>query len=140
MTERDQGAELHALVEIMYLVAAADGEFSFDERRFFLDMVSSLSEGRIDSTELLGIVERARAHLESRGLTRRLEELHEILADETSRRLAYGLGMQVALVGAEVGDAEKRVLDEIANVFALSGDESDEIASSVRYSSHRQGG
>lgn len=129
-------AELHALIEVMFLVASADGEFSIPERRFFMEMVTSLSDGRLDSGDLLVLTERAQSRLDEGGVEARLNALSALLKDETARRLAYALATQIAFADDEISDAEKQVLDEMARVFELSDEEYEEISSSVSFA-HR---
>lgn len=135
LLREDPHSEVRALLEAMFCVARADGEFSLSERRYFMSMVESLSEGRMDSSDLLEIVEYSERALAREGLSARLRALAAQLPDETARRLAYALSTQVALLEGAMGSAERRVLEEMAQVFSLSAEEHEEIQSSVRFSS-----
>lgn len=126
--------ELEALVEVMFLVASVDGDFSIPERRHFMDMVTSLSDGRLGSTELLELIDRAHESLRREGIERRLAALKVHLVDDTARRLAYGLATQLALVDG-MNDQEKALLDQMALAFELSQEEHDDIEASVRFAS-----
>jgi len=128
--------ELEALVEVMFLVASIDGDFSIPERRHFMDMVTSLSEGRLGSSELLVLIDRAHESLRQEGIEQRLAALKTHLVDDTARRLAYGLAAQLALVDG-MNDKEKVLLDQMALAFELSQEDHDEIEASVRFASSR---
>lgn len=133
-TQRET-AEVQAMIEVMYFVAKADGVFSIPERRQFFELVDSLSEGRIESSQLLAVVDGAEAKLESDGLDACLTALTPILRDELSRRIAYGLATKVAMADGDVEPREQLVLDAVARVFAFAPDEPEEIVESVRMSS-----
>lgn len=125
--------ELLAMLEVMYLVAKADGFFSADELREFLEIVTSLSEGKVGKQQLGALVD----SWGKRGATdvdERLKELATALQDDLSRRIAYGLAMQIAESDGQFLRAESEMLDRIAKAFGLAEEESDEIAQSVRMS------
>lgn len=126
--------ELLAMIEVMFLVAQADGVFSPNERRSFLAHVQSLSEGKIGVPELTSLVERW-GSAESLDVSERLTELAVLLPDETSRRIAYGLAMGIAEADGQVLESESVLLFQIAKTFGLDDEESEEIAHSVRMSS-----
>ena len=50
---------LEALVEVMFLAASADGEFSSVERDHFFKSVESLTDGRIPSPRLEALIAKA---------------------------------------------------------------------------------
>lgn len=126
--------EVRAMIEVMYFVAKADGVFSIPERRQFLELVQALSEGQIDSSELLGVIEEADRQLAEHGLEQCLERLRGLLRDELGRRIAYGLATKVAFADGEIKVVEQQVLDDIARVFDFSPEEPEEIVESVRLS------
>ena len=126
--------ELLAMLELMYLVATADGFFSISERREFLASLESLSEGRLGSTELTQLMNTWTKRGPGDSLDARLEELANALPDITSRRIAYGLALQIAESDGEYLRSEAAMMDRIASAFGLPRTESEEIAQSVRMS------
>jgi tellurite resistance protein len=126
--------ELLAMLEVMFIAAIADRNFSAEERRNFLEHAQSLSGGLLDSTHLVPLV----ASWEKRDLQdidERLLELSRDLPDETARRIAYGLACGVTDADGQVAPSEVNVLTKIAAAFALDEAEEEEIARSVRMSS-----
>lgn len=126
--------ELLSILEVMYLVAQADGYFSQDERREFLKSVASLSEGKLGSEQLSQLVDSWVKRGVGGDVEERLKELASALPDELSRRIAYGLALQIADADGQYLDAEATMLRRISEVFGLEEGASDEIAASVRMS------
>ncbi len=125
--------EMLAMFEVMYLVAKADGFFSADELREFLEIVTSLSEGKFGKQQLSALVD----SWSKRGATdvdQRLGELATALQDDLSRRIAYGLALQIAESDGQFLKAESDMLGRISSAFNLGLDESEEIAQAVRMS------
>lgn len=122
------------MLEVMFIAAIADRNFSPEERRSFLEHAQSLSGGQLDSTKLVPLV----ASWEKRDLQNideRLLELSRDLPDETARRIAYGLACGLTDADGKVSASELAVLTKIAAAFALGEGEEEEIARSVRMSS-----
>lgn len=126
--------ELLAMLEVMYLVATADGYFSKDERLEFLESMRSLSEGKIGAEQLSRLVEGWVARGPETNIEGRLRVLADALPDEMSRRIAYGLGMQIAESDGQFLESEALLLRQIARAFALEEGAPEEIAHSVRMS------
>lgn len=126
--------ELLAMLELMYLVATADGYFSDDERREFIASMQSLSEGKIGSAELTRLVDQWVSEGPETDIERRLRTVASFLPDELSRRIAYGLAMQIAEADGQFLEAESAVLSKAARAFGLLEEESEDIANSVRMS------
>jgi tellurite resistance protein len=129
-----EACEVEAMVQLMFIVARADGDFSPTERRRFLDTVQSLSAGKLQSTDLLSLIEQTERTIEEVGLDQHLKSLAGQFSDELARRLAYGLCAQVALSDGTYQDAERQVLDQIASILSLSPEDDEEIVQSVRLS------
>jgi tellurite resistance protein len=132
--EDTAAGELLAMLEVMYLVATADGYFSADERREFLAMAESLSDGKLQPAMLRSLVDSWSAHGGTGELGTRLGELAASLPDETSRRIAYGLAVQMAESDGQYLDAEAHVLAKLAAAFGLDDGAEEDIAVSVRMS------
>jgi uncharacterized tellurite resistance protein B-like protein len=126
--------ELLSILEVMYLVAQADGFFSQEERREFLETVTSLSEGKLGSVQLSQLVDSWVKRGAASDVDKCLQELASALPDELSRRIAYGLALQIADADGQYLEAEATMLRRISDAFGLEDAASDEIAASVRMS------
>src|SRR5690606_19901678 len=102
-------SELLAMLEVMYLVANADGFFSIAERGEFLNSVESRSEGKIGGAELSELVEVWVCRGSTEELPARLNRLAQELPDLISRRIAYGLAVQIAEVDGQFLDRKSVV-------------------------------
>jgi uncharacterized tellurite resistance protein B-like protein len=126
--------ELLAMLELMYLVATADGYFSAEERQEFIASMQSLSEGKIGSAELTRLVDQWVSEGPETDLEGRLGTIATFLPDELSRRIAYGLAMQIAEADGQYLETEAAFLEKAARAFGLLEEESEDIANSVRMS------
>jgi len=126
--------ELLAMLEVMYFVAIADGFFSNEERSEFLKIVESLSEGKLGPEQLASLVDSWVKSGDTQIVDERLSELAHSLPDEMSRRIAYGLAMQIADADGMYLESEALVMAKIAKAFGLKEDDSKEITHSVRMS------
>lgn len=126
--------ELLAMLELMYLVATADGYFSTEERREFVASMQSLSEGKIGSAELARLVDQWISEGPETDIDRRLNTVATFLPDELSRRIAYGMALQIAEADGQYLEAEAALLQKAARAFGLEEEESEDIAKSVRMS------
>lgn len=126
--------ELLAMLELMYLVATADGYFSTEERREFVASMQSLSEGKIGSEELSRLVDQWVSEGPETDIEGRLNTVATFLPDELSRRIAYGMALQIAEADGQFLEAEASLLAKAARAFGLEEEESEDIAKSVRMS------
>lgn len=126
--------ELLAMLELMYLVATADGYFSPEECQEFTASMQSLSEGKIGEAELSRLVDQWMSEGPETDIERRLNTLATALPDELSKRVAYGLALQIAEADGQYLKAEAALLSKAARAFGLEEEESEDIAKSVRMS------
>lgn len=126
--------ELLAMLEVMYIVATADGYFATEERRAFLAHAASLSEGKLDGAHLALLVESWVRRGVGVSAEVRLAELAVDLPDETSRRIAFGLATAMAEADGQMLMSESGILSKVSRAFGLDAEAADEIAQSVRLS------
>ncbi len=112
-------AKLEALVEVMFLAAFADGEFSVVERVHFLKSVESLTDGRIPTTRLQELVDAAGTALDRDGRDARLAGIKERLPDAGARRVALSLAIQVTLADGVIYDSERELVLELADTLEI---------------------
>ncbi len=116
-------AKLEALVEVMYLAAAADGEFSPVERAHFLKTVESLTDGRLATARLAQLVAEASEALEREGREARLLSAKGRLPDAGSRRVALSLAIQVTAADGIIRTSERELILETAEALEIDRDE-----------------
>ena len=122
-------AKLEALIEVMFLAASADGEFSPVERAHFLKSVESLTDGRIASDRLAELVTEAGAALEREGREARLASVKERLPDAGSRRVALSLAIQVTAADGLIRTSERELILETAEALEIDRDEAANLVS-----------
>ncbi|MET0792818.1 MAG: TerB family tellurite resistance protein [Polyangiaceae bacterium] len=120
-------AKLEALVEVMFLAASADGDFSLVERAHFLKSVESLTDGRIATARLQQLVDEAGTALDRDGREARLASVKTRLPDAGSRRVALSLAIQVTAADGIIRTSERELLLETAEALEITGDEAADL-------------
>ena len=120
-------AKLEALVEIMFLAASADGDFSDVERQHFLQSVESLTDGRLAKPALEGLLERAKTDLEASGREARLAAVKERLPDPGARKVALSLAIQVTAADGIIRTSERELILETAEALEIDRDEAADL-------------
>jgi tellurite resistance protein len=112
-------AKLEALIEMMFLAASADGEFSDVERAHFLQSIESLTDGRLGRPALEALLNRAKSDLEANGREARLRAVKERLPDGGARKVALSLAIQVAAADGIIRTSERELFMETADALEL---------------------
>jgi len=124
-------AKLEALVEAMFLAAAADGEFSTIERAHFLKTIESLTTGRLPTSRLATLVADAGEALAREGRAARLLSVKTRLPDAGSRRVALSLAIQVTAADGIIRTSERELILETAQVLEIDRDEAANLVSTL---------
>ncbi|HEY5373536.1 MAG TPA: TerB family tellurite resistance protein [Polyangiaceae bacterium] len=124
-------AKLEALVEVMFLAAFADGEFSDVEREHFVKSVESLTDGRIAHEKLEALVSEATATLEREGREARLTSVKARLPDAGSRKVALSLVIQVTAADGIIRTSERELILETAEALEIDRDEAANLVSKL---------
>lgn len=124
-------AKLEALVEVMFLAAFADGEFSDVEREHFVKSVESLTDGRIAHEKLEALVSEATAALEREGREARLGSVKARLPDAGSRKVALSLVIQVTAADGIIRTTERELILETAEALEIDRDEAANLVSKL---------
>jgi tellurite resistance protein len=122
---------LEALVEIMFLAASADGEFSPVERSHFLRSVESLTDGRLAVTRLMMLLADAKEALQRDGRAARLSEIKARLPEPNARTVALQLAVQVTAADGIIRTSERELILEIAEALEIDRDEAANLVSRV---------
>jgi uncharacterized tellurite resistance protein B-like protein len=120
-------AKLEALVEMMFLAASADGDFSDVERKHFLQSVESLTDGRLAGATLEALLERAKTDLEASGREARLSAVKERLPDAGARKVALSLAIQVTAADGIIRTSERELILETAEALEIDRDEAADL-------------
>ena len=116
-------AKLEALVEVMFLAASADGEFSEVERSHFLKSVESLTDGRIAPAQLEALFDEASGALRREGREARLASVKGRLPDKGSRRVALSLAIQMTAADGIIRTSERELILETAEALEIDRDD-----------------
>lgn len=119
--------KLEALVEMMYLAASADGEFSDVEQQHFRESVVSLTSGRIDGAELDALVKRMEGDLEAQGRDARLASVKERLTEAGARKVALSLAIQVMAADGIIRTSERELIMDTAEALEIDRDEAADL-------------
>lgn len=115
--------KLEALVEMMFLAAAADGEFSDAERAHFDEQVTTISAGRLNSERVEELIREAQRALESSGRKVRLASVRERLPEADARRLALALAIQLTAADGIIRTSERELILETAEALEIDRDD-----------------
>lgn len=127
MVQGLSNAKLDALVEMMFLAASADGEFSDVERKHFLQSVESLTDGRLGKAALETLLQRAQADLGASGREARLSAVKERLPDAGARKVALSLAIQVTAADGIIRTSERELIMETAEALEIDRDEAADL-------------
>jgi tellurite resistance protein len=120
-------AKLEALVEMMFLAASADGDFSDVERAHFVQSIESLTDGRLGAPALEGLLARAKTDLEVSGRQARLHAVKERLPDAGARKVALSLAIQVTAADGIIRTSERDLIMETAEALELDREEAADL-------------
>src|SRR5258706_12350982 len=120
-------AKLEALVEMMFLAASADGDFSDVERSHFLKSVESLTDGRLGKAQLQSLLDRAKSDLETIGREGRLAAVKERLPDAGARKVALSLAIQVTAADGIIRTSERELILETAEALDIDRDQAADL-------------
>jgi len=124
-------AKLEALVEVMFLAASADGDFSDVERAHFVKSVESLTDGRIAIERLETLVNEASGALEREGREARLVAVKARLPEANARRVALALAIQVTATDGIIRTSERELILEIAEALEIDRDDAANLVSKL---------
>ncbi|WP_438013683.1 tellurite resistance TerB family protein [Sorangium sp. So ce315] len=119
---------LEALVELMFLAAFADGEFSQEEKLHFSRSVESLTDRRIPQSTMDELIQTVVAQLQKEGRAARLASLKERLATPQARKVAFSLAAQVVVADGIVRTSERELLLDVAAALEIDPTEAAEVA------------
>lgn len=114
--------KLEALVEMMFLAASADGEFSAIERKHFVESLQSLTDGRLTPAALETLLDAAKRELEASGREARLASVKSRLPDAGARKVALSLAIKVTAADGIIRTSERELILETAEALDIDRD------------------
>ncbi len=115
-----KGEELEALVETMYLVAFADGDYAEAEREHFHRSVELLTAGRLTGAAFEHLIERVAGQLHRDGHDRCVASIKERLPSAELRQVALILASDMAFADGVLHPAERAVVTALATSFGVN--------------------
>lgn len=114
---------LHALVELMFLAATADGEFSGDERDHFQRSVESLTDRKVTGETLdtlLATIEKSHA---GEGRAARISHVKDALTTPELRKVGLSMAIRVMCADGIVRTSERELIVDLADGLDVDHDE-----------------
>lgn len=130
--EQERKDELLAIVEVMFLMAAVDGEISDDEVRELRASMQALEDMQeVGADGLEEVMKDLAQKLETDGWKARLEDAASRIRAPEARQFAFQLAAGVAFVDDFVAHAEAAAIDSLAKAFGFTREESQMLLQEV---------
>ncbi len=127
------------VVEMMFLMMAADGAVGEDERTVIRGAVRELSENYVRSSTLDVMLEGYQANLASQGQADRLKHVAETLGDDVpGAESAFVLAAAVAFADEDVHDSENDLLNRFAELAGISEERANELLDELERDWHAE--
>lgn len=110
---------LEAIVELLFLAANADEEFSDEERAHFRSSVESLTDRKVGDLDAL--VAKIEAAVKSEGREARLASVKARLPDVRAREAALSMAIRLMAIDGIVRTAERELILEAADALDIDG-------------------
>lgn len=116
------GPKFEALVELLYLAASADGDFSEDDRKLFVHKVFKLTGDRMSNEALEDVVKRVEVDVERDGRMTRVASVRERLDSDGARHGALLMAIDITMADDVLRTSEREALAEIAEGLGIEPD------------------
>lgn len=110
---------LHALVELLYLAAMADGELGKEELSFFRRRVQAMTDERLDEPEIEKLILRVDEHLHSAGRESLLASLGDRIGPPPLRYSALRMAVDMMMADKVMAPAERELVYQLAAALDL---------------------
>jgi tellurite resistance protein len=110
---------LHALVELLYLAAMADGELSREELSLFRRRVQSMTDERLGEAEVERLMLRVDGELMAAGRDRVLASVGKLLGEPSLQRTALSVALDMMMADKVLKPAEREFYFELAEVLGM---------------------
>jgi uncharacterized tellurite resistance protein B-like protein len=123
--------KLEALVEMMFLAACADGDFSDVEHEAFYASVESLTDGRLDRAATEKLIAVVKQELDQEGREARLAAVKERLPDHGARKVALSLAIQITAADGIIRTTERELIMDTAEALEIDRDEAADLVAQL---------
>lgn len=110
---------LHALVELLYLAAMADGELGREELSFFRRRVQSMTDERLGEAEIEKLLLRVDEHLRSAGRASLLASFGERIGPPQLRQSALKMAIDMMMADRVMAPSERELVFELADALQI---------------------
>jgi tellurite resistance protein len=125
-------AEYGPLCEAMYLMMAADGTVSGEEREVLRGALRNLSANALRTADIDAMLEAAVRNVEEGGRKARLMAVAEELAVDRGRsEVAFVLAAAIAFADGAVADDENETLNALAEALSIDEDRAEALLDQV---------
>ncbi|MCA9634336.1 MAG: tellurite resistance TerB family protein [Myxococcales bacterium] len=130
--EQTLANEFEATLELMFLMAAVDGEISDEELEQLAGSIQAVADMHaVDGLELGSKLNQLNESLEQEGWSARMHDAARRIQTPDGRTFAFRLAAGVAFVDDHVAHAEAAAIDSLASALELDADESQSLLREV---------
>lgn len=122
---------LHALVEIMFLAATADGEFSGDERKHFQASVESLTDRKLHGGMLDALLDSIEKSHAGEGRAARIEHVKSALPTPELRKIGLTMAIRVMCADGIVRTSEREMIMDLADGLDIDHDTTADLVAQI---------
>lgn len=115
-----QAEELEALVETMFLVAFADGQYGEAERSHFEKCVAMLTSGRMSGESFDHVIQRMVTHMNTVGRDGYISSIKQRLPSPHLRQIALILAMDMAAADGVLHPNERSFIEALGRAFDMN--------------------
>jgi uncharacterized tellurite resistance protein B-like protein len=122
---------LTAFVELMFLAATADGEFSGDERQHFQQSVESLTDRKVRGETLDALMSTIEKNHTGEGRTARIAHVKDALATPELRKIGLSMAIRVMCADGIVRTTERELIMDLADGLDVDRDEAADLVAQI---------
>ncbi len=122
---------LHALVELMFLAATADGEFSGDERTHFQQSVESLTDRKVGGEMLDKLLEAIEKSHAGEGRAARIAHVKDALTTPELRKIGLTMAIRVMCADGIVRTSERELILDLADGLEIDRDAAADLVAQI---------
>lgn len=129
-----KAAQLNAILEAAFLVAAADGELSDEEYATLSQTIAQLSEGALQEDDINASLTSFADLLDQQSYAQRLAYIADTLPGEALRQVAFIAAVGIAHSDKKTLEVENTVIQEMAQAFGFSDEKTKELLTRIEAS------